>query len=337
MVANLYLHPDTFKYNGSDTRQQVEGKLKMLVSDMTDVLNVHKDENTFKVPTSLALTPLYQDICIYEMASSCLSADEAGVFFPIMANTSENYDNLSVEQLHEMCRYHENETEVNSMLVLNQPEDYYTEDEKKEAAEQEKKNRKSVVTDYITFDDYKVVYSKQTWTHLRRQILGNHPGEPKDFILECRKYFTNLSIHDNCVVSLVDDDFEYLKIIPRRIVYYLSCLNDKFEDVRIRHKTLGSNPNVILADFSGMFGFDKEGSLQQRPEKKPYLTFVFNSPKGSSYSVLCEPHLKIEHEDCNCKIKNIKYDRFHPRIYFSYTNPEVANGKILVGSIGKHI
>lgn len=337
MIANLYLHPDTFRYNGSDSRQQVERKLKLLVSDMADVVLEHKDENRFKAPTSLAFTPLYENVCIYELADGCLSKDEAGVFYPIMANISDDYDSLTIDQLHDMCKYNEDETEVNSVLVLNQPEDYLAEKELESALEAEKLNRQSVVKDYITFDEYIVVYSRQTWNHLRRQILGNHPGEPSSFIPECRKYFSNLSIHDNCISSLVDDDFEYLKLIPRKIVYYLSCLNDKFEEVRLSHRELGANPNVILADFSGQYGLDKDGSLQQRPEKKPYLTFDFVNTVGCSCTVLCEPHLKIEHEDNNCKIKNIDYDKFHPRIYFSYTNPEVAEGKILVGSIGKHI
>lgn len=336
MIANLYLHPDTFRYNGSDSRQQVEGKLKLLVNDMTDVVFEHKDENRFKTPASLASTPLYENVCIYELADGCLSKDEAGIFYPILANISEDYDDLSIDQLRDMCRYNKDETEVNSMLVLNQPEDYLTEEEKKAVIEAERMNRQTVVKDYITFDEYKVVYSKQTWTHLRRQILGNHPGEPSSFIYECRKYFSNLSIHDNCISSLVDDDFEYLKLVPRKIVYYLSCLNDKFEEVRLNHRELGTNPNVILADFSGQYGFDKEGSLQQRPEKKPFLTFDFKNTSGCTCTVVCEPHLKIEHEDNNCKFR-INHDKFHPRIYFSYTNPEVAEGKILVGSIGKHI
>lgn len=336
MIANLYLHPDSFRYNGSDSRQQVEGKLKLLVSDMTDVVFEHKDENRFKTPASLASTPLYENVCIYELADGCLSKDEAGIFYPILANISEDYDDLTIDQLRDMCRYNEDETEVNSMLVLNQPEDYMTEKEREAAIKAERMNHQTVVNDYITFDEYKVVYSKQTWTHLRRQILGNHPGEPCSFIPECRKYFSNLSIHDNCISSLVDDDFEYLKLVPRRIIYYLSCLNDKFDEVRLNHTDLGSNPNVILAVFSGQYGLDKNGSLQQRPEKKPFLTFDFKNNAGCSCTVVCEPHLKIEHEDNNCKF-SINHDKFHPRIYFSYTNPEVAEGKILVGSIGKHI
>lgn len=335
MIANLYLHPDTFRYNGSDSRQQVEGKLKMLVKDMADVLNEHNEENRFKVPTALVYTPIYQDVCIYEIADSCFSKDEAGVFYPIIVNTSDEYDNLTLEQLHNMCMYSENETEVNSMLVLNQPEDYWNERDREEAKEAETMNRQSIVTDYIKFDEYKVVYNKQTWIHLRRQILGNHPGEPNFFILECRKYFPNLYIHDNCISSLVDDDFEYLKLVPRKIVYYLSCLNDKF--IEVLHEGFGSNPNSILADFSGRYGLDKDGSLQQRPEKKPSLTFGFKDAEGNSCTVLCEPHLKIEHEDRNCKIRNINRHKFHPRIYFSYTNPGITDGKILVGSIGKHI
>ena len=328
MIANLYIHPDTFKYNGKDTRVQVEEKLKSLVKDMTEVIG-HSEENRFKVPSSLSYTPIYKDVYIYELAATCLSHDEKDIFYSIMANTSEDYENISFEKLESMCKFQEDETEINTIVILNQPQ----------TLEQGEENKtcNTIVRDYIKFDEYKLVYNKQSWIHLRRQILGNHPNDPHYFITECRKYFPELEFHDNCVISLVDIDFEYLKIIPRKIIYYLSCLNDNFKAFHYKHIAQGTNPNVILANFSGLYGFDKPGSLQQNPDKKQDLTFEFIDKNGKPCSVLCEPHLKIEKEDDNCKIKNINYDKFHPRIYFSYSHPNLANEKLLIGSIGKHV
>ena len=330
MIANLYIHPDTFKYNGTDTRTQVEGKLKSLVRDMTEVLNDHSEKNRFKVPLSLFNTPMFEGLCICDLAQDCMSRDEKNVFFSIMANTSDDYKDITLEQLESMCKFREDETEINTVVILNQPEQL--------KGEEEEQTYKATVGDYITFDEYKLVYNNQSWLYLRRQILGNHPNNPAYFITECRKYFPDLVLHDNCITSLVDEEFEYLKMVPRKIIYYLSCLNDKFKELQERHIVQGSNPNVILTNFSGLYGLDKDGSLQQKPDKKRFLKFNFiKESDGSSCSVLCEPHLKIEKEDANCKIKNINYDKFHPRIYFCYTSPDIANGKILIGSIGKHI
>lgn len=337
MIANLYLHPDTFKYNGSDTRQQVEGKLKKLVSDMADVLNGHHAENNFKVPSSLALTPLYQNEGIYEVASACLSPDESGVFYPIMANTKDDFDHITYDQLKQMCKYEASEEEVNSMLVLNQVEDYLSEKEREMVKEEEEKNRKTVVNDYITFDEYKVVYDKQSWMYLRRQILGNHPGKPDEFVGECITYFPNICFHPNCVDSLKDDDYNYLDFIPRKLVYYLSCLNDKFSDFHNEYAQKGAEPNTILADFSGRYNFDQAGSLQQNPAKKSSLTFGFKDKNNQTCSALCEPHLKITQPDKGCKGKNVNYDTFHPRIYFSFNSLTTTDLRIPVGSMGKHI
>ena len=337
MKANLYLHPDTFVYNNVDTFDQVSAKLASLVDDMAVVINECKDENSFKVPLRLMSVPVYKEKTIIDVAQSCLENDSICVFYSMLADTSDEYDSISIAELRERCSYSEDEKEVNSILVFNVPADDLPEEATAENEEDAKKKHKTIIKDYITFDRYEVVYSKQTWQYLRRQILGNHPLTPRYFIDECKKYFPKLCFHDNCVLSLVDDEFEYLKTSSRRIVYYLSCLNDNFCDVHDRHKNKGSDANAILKDFSGIYGLDEPGSLQQRPEKKSLLTFCFNKNDNTTCNVVCEPHLKISQEDSICKVRNIDYKRFHPRIYFYFPDPSIENGRIPVGSIGHHI
>lgn len=334
MTANLFLHPDGFQYNGSDTRPVVEGKLRSVVSDMTKVVMCYFDENYFKVYVSLATTQIYTGITVTEMAEQCLSNDEIGIFYTIMANTADECG-LSMEQLRERCRYREDEQEVNSLLVLNRPLDDLSAEERATTEKEKKLAHKSIVTDYIEFDEYKIVYNSQTWMHLRRQIIGNHPGTAEEFIRECQKYFPQLFFHKNCVLSLVEDNFNYLELIPRRIIYYLSCLNDKFQDFKNSQSTTGDQ-NDLLENFSGAFGLDRCGSLQRAPKRKEDYTFNFRF-KGKDNQVVCDHHLKIEREDRNKRNKNVNHHNFHPRIYFNYDNPEVANGKILVASIGKHL
>lgn len=337
MIANLYLHPDTFIYNKVDTKENVSAKLVALVDDMAEVVYEHRDENIFKVPSSLYQVPVYKDLNIFELAEQCLGNDGKGVFYSMMYDTSDDYSAISLKDLHEMCKYREDEKEVNSILAFNVPDEDLSEEENALTAEEARKLHKAVVNNYITFDKYEVVYSKQTWKYLRRQILGNHPENPAFFVSECQKYFEKLCFHKNCITSLVDEDFNYLDTSSRKLVYYLSCLNDKFCEVYERHKKIGSEANTILEDFSGLYNLDEAGSLQQRPDKKPSLTFCFKKNDKTECAVVCEPHLKISQEDKLSKVKNIDYSKFHPRIYFYFAQADVENGRIPVGSMGKHI
>lgn len=337
MIANLYLHPDTFVHNGVDSKKDVCAKLIALVDDMAKVVYEHNDENRFKVPASFPCVHVYKEMTIIDLAEQCLDNDGKGVFYSMLTDTSDSYDTVSLDELREMCTYRIDEEVVNSILVFNVPIEDLSEHNKADSEQEAKMAYQAVNRHYITFDKYEVVYSKQTWMNLRRQILGNHPGTPKTFVEECGKYFPNLCFHKNCESSLIDGDYNYLETSPRKLVYYLSCLNDKFFEIYKTHKTLGSNANTLLEDFSGMYGLDEPGSLQQRPEKKEALTFCFKKNDDSKCDVICEPHLKISQEDENCKCKNINYSKFHPRIYFYFPQSDVENGRIPVGSMGKHI
>ncbi|WP_302459163.1 hypothetical protein [Mediterranea massiliensis] len=323
MIANLYLHVKSFKHNGSDTEEMVTEKLRRLLADMRDVVYREEEENKFKVPTELYACCIYKGFTIIEFANKHLNGDEQCVMYSILANCADDY-NIQYEELEKKCQYTKEEKEVNSIVVLNQlPE---KEDETK---------RK---TQYMQFDKYEIVYNNQSWVTLRRQILGNHPETPDIFIKECRKYFKNLMFHENCIKSLAMDN--YLEIIPRKIVYYLSCLNDKFNEIRLLHAEQNRNANDILADFSGKYNLDEPGSLQMNPDKKTNLTFTFEEVDeqgiNHAHQILCEPHLKISQEDNNYKGEKVNYKSFHPRIYFCFEHP-MNSKQILIGSIGPHL
>lgn len=337
MIANIFLHPDTFVYNNSDTKDHVAEKLGALVDDMSRVVYEFSHENKFKVPISLTTVEVFPGYDIFSFAEECLNNDEKGVFYSMMGNTSETFDNITLEELRDKCRYQVDETEVNSILFFNVPNEDLLEEDRTEQSDEEKKKHKSIINDYIEFDRYEVVYNQKTWFYLRRQILGNHPGDPEFFISECRKYFPMLSFHNNCISSLIDSNYNYLETSPRKLVYYLSCLNDCFCKFQKTYSDITRDPDIILSDFSGRYGLDEPGSIQQNPEKKPYLTFGFRKNDKSECNVICEFHFKISQQDSNCIVSNIDYSNFHPRIYFYYPDPTIEGGKIPVGSIGKHI
>lgn len=322
MIANLYLHKDAFEYNGTDSQDQVIDKLRAFADDIRDIVFSHTDENVFCVSSEALTCEVFTGVSLINSISSYLDGDQVAIMFSVLANQSQEYSH-SLEELKSMAQYRFDEKTVTSIVYLNKP------------------RTKKDITHYIQFDDYEIVYDKSSWITLRRQILGNHPGSPDSFIEDCGKYFTNLAIHRHCVDSLQDDYYHYLDVIPRKIVYYLSCLNDGFKTIRDRHIDNAPDANSILSDFSGCYGLDESGSIERDPGKKGLLTFVFNKSAcveddARGIPMLCEPHLKISQPD-SPRVGGIDFRTFHPRIYFHFGDETVEDGKILVGSIGAHV
>lgn len=317
MIAYLNIHPYNFVYNGTDSEDDVAEKLLSLVSDMRDIYYNHSEENKFKCHEEILSCPIFQQINIIDFAVEHLQNDEQALFFSVFCNTSNSF-NCSIEELCNICCYKEDEEVVNSMLVLNSS------------------SYKPSPVSPSQFDKYEVIFNRQSWISLRRQILGNHPGCPKGFIAECCIYFPNLFFHDNCVSSLSEDN--YLACIPRKIVYYLSALNDSFKMIREKHKDRENDANSILEDFSGHCCLDEAGSLQGDPKTKYLRKFVFGYNDNNvkkQIEMECEPHLKIESHDKNYSGRISA--PFHPRIYFHFGQQYVEGGKILIGSIGPHL
>ena len=322
MIANLYLHKDAFEYNGTDSQEQVKDKLRAFANDMRDIVFSHTDQNVFRVASDALTCEVFTGVTLIESISSYLEGDEVAIMFSVLANQSEEYSH-SIEELKSMAQFRPDEEVVTSIVYLN-------------------KTRTEIdLTHYIQFDNYEIIYDKSSWFTLRRQILGNHPGTPESFIHDCGKYFTNLVFHSHCVDSLQDDYYQYLDVIPRKIVYYLSCLNDGFKTIRDRHINFSPDANSILSDFSGCYGLDEPGSIERDSSKKSSLTYVFiktacEPGESCEAPMLCEPHLKISQPDPD-REGGIDYNTFHPRIYFHFGDEKVEEGKILVGSIGAHV
>lgn len=317
MKANLYLHADTLKYNGTDTEQEFNSKFVSLLSDLNEIRNQYGADNTIKVSTSLSdgTVPLYGQKNIYEIAEQ-LEYEEKNFLFALMFNTSDTFD-LSLAATEALCTYNETETECNTVVYLNKPIP----------------GKPAYPIEYITFDRYQIIYGKESWHTMRRQIMGNHPGSPKEFMDECKIHFPNIVFHDNCLTSVAG----YLDKVPRKIVYYLSCMNDKLHE----HITSTSitDENALLADFCGKYGFDEAGSRQGTPRKKAlyqysFLKAGFEDRPENYKTVTCDPHMKMSCCDRNCK-KPPK--DFVGRIYFHFGDSEIAGSKILVGSIGPHV
>ena len=329
MVAHIYLHPDNFRYNNVDSEAFLASKLKSLVNDMEEVVYEHNDENKFFVVPGLFEIDVFYKEQLIPFVNKSLTGDEQGVLYTMLADVAEGTATMTLDELESRCHYRPEEETPTSMVVLNVPE------ENEEVA-----GEKGEPKDYIQFDHYEIIYGKNNWRTFRRQILGNHPGDdPAVFINECERYFPNLSFHANCTNSLVYKEFDCIHTCPRKIVYYLSCLNDRYHIIcKEYHDADRSNePNDILADFSGRYGFDKAASIQGKPTSKNTRTFKFvHQDDKHEIDVLCDLHFKITSPDS--RYKGRICDRYNPRIYFGIRpNGDYSSVKIYVGSIGEHL
>lgn len=320
VLANIYIHADAIKYNGIDSKEEFLSKFSLLLNDLIEIRNQFGKDNVIKVSPNLSMVKIYQDNSIYEVASS-LEPEERNFIYFLLGNTSEE-TSVVLDDLLLLCRYDEKEEVCNSIVYLNVPSE----------KEQQVKNESAII-DYITFDKYEIIYGKDSWHTFRRQIIGNHPGNAHEFMLECSIHFSNIVFHPNCESSIVS----YLDKIPRKIVYYLSCMNDKL--LEQRSETGITDENALLADFCGKYRFDEAGTRQSTPGKKELYQFKFlklgcNDVPENYKTITCDPHMKISSCDKNCK--NPSND-FVARIYFHFGDNEIAPGKLLVGSIGPHL
>jgi hypothetical protein len=90
----------------------------------------------------------------------------------------------------------------------------------------------------------------------------------------------------------------------------------------------------LLKEFSLVFKLDEIASPERKPSRKEKFTFDFINDKGIMERVCCEPHLKLCRTDNYPKDGSYSTDR---RIYFHEGKPDIQNGKILIGHIGRHL
>ena len=317
MQVNLYLHKDTFCYNGTDSREDLVNKLNLLTNDLAKIKST-KGSNIVNILVSsdLSITDIYQKENIFNLLKE-VSPEAKILFYSIIGNTSE-YCDSTIEEIKKKCIYKKDEEECNSLVYLNVPE---------ETNEAENYSKKP----YIQFDNYEIIYNFQTWQTLERQILGNHPGDSNHFLTECKRLFNNMYFHQNCEITLS----EVVDKIPRAIVCHLACMNDNMQKFLKNSGT--KQANDLLMEFAGEFHLC-EGSLNRSGRYKSILTFEFPTTKDPNQKAkkYCDPHFKLDKCDSNCESFGTKEELIYGRIYFNFGDPEVANGKLLVGWIGKH-
>lgn len=336
MKAVIVLHPKGLEYNGQDSYEDVVKKLRSFVVDISQIVRPKgnatpfiKDEIHFS--ESIFSVPIYKKKTLFDIANEEFVGSEADLFYSFF--DSESYfEEMPYEVLQEKTIFESDETDCTAIAVLNAlPKVFHDESERR--AWENEKNR-----NYISFDRYEVVYDRHSWLYFRRQILGNHPGSEEDFISQCILYFDSLIFSNDCVTSITG----YLDKIPRRFVYYLSCINDnlKTEYCKVYRKEGKININSFLEEFSGKYSFDKSGSMEMDTPNKENYTFAFSdgSQGDSVTKICCDAHVKIQYFDSNCQLPEAKRgEKCHGRIYLHLGDPNDLTDKVKVGSIGRHV
>lgn len=345
MKAKFYLHPESIAFKDNvmspeEYRQRWSTlicDIRMILRDKTEQNVLVSTEDFFNGMPIFNGQPVYQYIC-----GPSFTNDESTWLYEVLDQTQT--EEFSPQEIEKASFFNEQEEkalkECKALIVINEVE-------QKETALAER-NR-----EYITFDKYAIVYDRRSWLYVRRQILGNHPESAESFFNRCKAYFPNITFSEHCLNSLSErcDGMgdEYWRFIPHRVVYYLSCINDRFMDFMKAKYSNGGNQadkepdgNLMnaLEEFSGVYNFDRVASPQGNPKKKENYTFSFELPtiEGgkehmSVISINCGPHLKIEYIDSQyCSKGKMDTNNVHPRIYLT-----VHNGQIMVGHIGRHL
>lgn len=337
MDAVIVLHPDGLKYNGQDSYEDVVKRVRAFVTDLARIVRPQNQISPFgkdsiRFSQGVFTVRVFNDKTLFDIASDEFKGAEADLFYSFFDEQSYT-EEIPFDALQELAKYSKEEKICTAIAVLNSVPQSFSSEKERRAKENEKKRN------YITFEKYEIVYDRRSWLFFRRQILGNHPGNEREFVSQCRCLFDRLQFSEECESSVSG----YLDKIPRRLVYYLSCMNDSLKNLFCSEyaKTDGKmNLNTFLADFSGEYAFDESGSMEMDTPNKENYTFKFvdTSTANTYTNICCDAHMKIQHYDSNCTLQEaIRGEKCHGRIYFHFGDTGNATDRIKIGSIGKHI
>lgn len=302
MIAEFYLIAESFAYNSSLSKDEIEGKIVSLARDFiyirkykeTNKLYVHPDIYQVKLINNTTISDLLNNDAI---ANKNLDRD-ARIFLKKIVWETEATNITSKEVKDNLLPKHD-ENICYGLIGFNIIENLD-----------------------LTFQ---IVYNKRGWLEFRRHYLGIYPKNPDFYVEECKKYFPKIFFHERVKTEIGS----ILKDCPKKIIYHLAALNDKFRDSQNQPNL---NRSQVLEHFSTNANLDEKASLEGNAERKPDYTFLFlNTKSKEEEKVCCEPHLKLCFSDTDTSYSTER------RIYFHEGMSNIANGNILIGHIGKHL
>jgi hypothetical protein len=303
MVAHFYILAESFQKNSVLSDSEIEEKVKRLSEDVK-LINLHKGTN--KLYTNyVEIYPqvFYADYTVEQFICAPLELKRAGIDRDIInalqniLQKSEETTITSTEAKKELLSWTD-EDNCHGLIAFHKIDELD--------------------------DNLQIIYGIDGWYKFRRHFLSMFPKDANYFIDECVKYFPNLYFH----TRNKDTIKSILGKCPKKIIYHLSALNDKFKDC-VKPEL---NRTQVLEQFSICAKLDETASLEGDAKKKKDFIFSFINDSGMPEDICCEPHLKLCYSDND----NISYSTDR-RIYFHEGKPNIQQNRILIGHIGYHL
>lgn len=305
MIAHLYLFNESFIYPSSaPSQQKIEEALKNFILDY-NYIKEYNEENIAYFDESIFSVIIFPNTTIED--------------FLCYPNKTRNWDRDVIRDFQIIWDKHDSFTSTKAINDLGLHD------------ENECFGLLGLHPVYTfqnqNIDPVFIIHNKYSWLNFRRYFLSLYPVNGNFFIDECAKYFPELFFHEQNKESVKKLIAEY----PKKIIYYLSCLNDKLVECLTEDK---HNIAEVLKHFSSLCKFDSDATLQG--SNKENLFFKFQDKNGNLVNVCCEPHLKFHINDNGEELSRGKEEN-HKRIYFHFGVPDIQDGKILIGYIGNHL
>ncbi len=305
MIAHFYLMAESFAYNKNLTNENIEAKIKRLSEDVV-LIHQHKDTNKiFTNYEDIYPKVFYETYTVEDFLCKPLELKDNGVDRDVVNSLQKILDRSS-------------ETTISSSEVISELLEWNDED-----------NCHGIIAFHPIekLDSHlQIIYGVDGWYKFRRYYLSLYPKNKVFFIDECCKYFPNLHFHEDNKSSIST----ILHNCPKKIIYHLSALNDKFNNIDIKNL----NRSQILEKFSIEAELDATATLEGDATRRKDLTFNFIDKNNKEIPVYCEPHLKLCYNDYYPGDSSYSNGR---RIYFHEGIPTIADSKILIGHIGNHL
>jgi hypothetical protein len=303
MTAEFYILPESFENTQLFSKDEIEEKIKALAQDFR-LIKQYKDTNKIYVNPQIYSVVFIGEATILDLlynpaiSRKHIDRDVHLALQKIIGESAET--DYTLEEIIEILLPNHNEEECYGLIAFNKME-----------------NIKS---------EYQIVYNINDWYAFRRYFLELYPQDGEYFIEECKKYFPCLFFHERNKGTVT----HLLKDRPKKTVCHLAALNDKFRN----SFRLGLDRTQTLKHFSSAAKLVIDASLEGTASHKKNFTFDFINDDGLLESVCCEPHLKLGYNDNYPVDTSFSNDK---RIYFHEGKPNIQQGKILIGHMGKHL
>ncbi|MDO7787865.1 hypothetical protein [Desulforamulus aquiferis] len=151
---------------------------------------------------------------------------------------------------------------------------------------------------------------------------------PEEFLEFVQVCYPNLYFHPKLIESLKTLSAPVNRYIIE-IDRHLSALNDEFNEIFAAYRREGLNKVLEVFSSFSKIACTLEGDSESARKR---FTFDFESNNGETVRLKCEPHTKIDRTGLPGDSK-FRFDR----IYFHPGSDNIADGKILIAHIGKHL